>query len=541
MQRIVHLLNSRKATAICFVIAIFCRAIYVIFISRISWDKTIQTLRGKNLLDGHGLSVTQYFIDNPEIPAYDFTPYWPPGYSVCIAPFLKLTGNNFMLAATLFDMIVSLALIFAIWRLCRKISLPVFACNLMVFISGCFQYIFISKSLPTDTVSLLLIIICINLTLHMLSTGRNISLPVLILSGFIFFLPTGFRYMYAPVSVIFPLFIILVAWKRNRKPLLRTGFLSLFFTIFFVGSMFLLQKKITGFATYSINTETGFFPENLKSWYPFGASAFFNPDFIATKISGFTSRSYSRVFFNLMLLNIPVCLLMLFLAFRFMNRNKENLFNSPACNFIILGFLLSVLIIFMMGWLAYTNKNYQKGSYIWNYINEGRYFAFVIIYLQLIVFKEFISLIGRQKKRLMKVITSLGILLILLESLHGVYYSAKIVLRYHEINNLQRPDADYRYFLTAFHKIRNENPEDDILVISSDPTLSHLAVIMGHKGVYDPFSINKSLPAVKKTTHLLIMMYDVEQTRYREFLASSRPLLIKKINESIFYTLQLKP
>jgi hypothetical protein len=61
----------------------------VLFLSYAGRDKMFVVLQSKNFLDGKGFAIPEYFTSNPQVPVYDYTPMWPPGYPLLLAPFLK--------------------------------------------------------------------------------------------------------------------------------------------------------------------------------------------------------------------------------------------------------------------------------------------------------------------------------------------------------------------------------------------------------------------------------------------------------------------
>src|SRR5262245_17210116 len=89
-MRLLIWLNTRTASLVCLLIALACRIINVLFVSFIGRDKIILMQQSRNLLEGKGLTIARYFAQHPETPVYDPTPYWPPGYPILLAPFLKI-------------------------------------------------------------------------------------------------------------------------------------------------------------------------------------------------------------------------------------------------------------------------------------------------------------------------------------------------------------------------------------------------------------------------------------------------------------------
>jgi hypothetical protein len=109
MFNINKIFSSKTATWLCILIAILNRIINVFFVSYAGRDKMFLVLQSKSLLSGHGLSIPQYFTSNAETPVYDFTPLWPPGYPILLAPFLKIFNYDIYWATTSLDIIIAIA------------------------------------------------------------------------------------------------------------------------------------------------------------------------------------------------------------------------------------------------------------------------------------------------------------------------------------------------------------------------------------------------------------------------------------------------
>ena len=88
MTKIKTLLSSPFATAASLTVAIISRIINILYVSYAGRDKMFLVLQSKSLLEGKGLGVPGYYTSNPEIVTYDYTPMWPHGYPIVLAPFL---------------------------------------------------------------------------------------------------------------------------------------------------------------------------------------------------------------------------------------------------------------------------------------------------------------------------------------------------------------------------------------------------------------------------------------------------------------------
>ena len=136
MNKLLAFLSNRYVSFIIIFLSIATRIINVLFVSYYGRDKMFLVLQSKNLLEGKGLAVSQYSTSNTITPVYDFTPLWPPGYPMLLAPFLKLFNYDIYWATTTLDIISCVALIFIVRKICRQIGLPVAAINIMTLIVG---------------------------------------------------------------------------------------------------------------------------------------------------------------------------------------------------------------------------------------------------------------------------------------------------------------------------------------------------------------------------------------------------------------------
>jgi hypothetical protein len=187
--------SSKKTTWLFLLIAIACRIINVLFVSEGGRDKIYLALQSKNLLAGNGLSISKYFANAIETPVYDFTPMWPPGYPILLAPFLKIFNYDVYWATTILDIISCILFIFLVRRIAVDLKFPLAAVNIVTLVAGCFDYAFIYESLPTDAPSFVLFLFGLFLLLRVIQKD-NLRVDKLLIVSIFLFLPCTFRYSY---------------------------------------------------------------------------------------------------------------------------------------------------------------------------------------------------------------------------------------------------------------------------------------------------------------------------------------------------------
>src|SRR6187551_2114920 len=366
MNKLFAFLSNRYTSIIIIFLSIFIRMINVLFVSYYGRDKMFLVFQSKSLLEGKGLAVPQYFTSNTVTPVYDFTPLWPPGYPIFLAPFLKLFNYNIYWATTTLDIIFCVALIFVIRKICREINLPVAAINIMTLISGCFEYTFINESLPTDTISIVLFLIGLSQLIKLL-TAKDLSIKKSLLISFLLFLPCFFRYNYPAISLATIVGVLFIGHIKKDALLKRKSYWLFLYTGFFTVVFFVLMKLLTGHAGYALPTERGFYPENIIHWFPVVPSSFINIAFLTSQAIHIAGISLKTSMQWLEIINVIVVfpLLLFFLTALFRKKNFTDL--SSLKLFLLLGAFASAGLFALLGYMSLTYKMQPRLAGSWNY------------------------------------------------------------------------------------------------------------------------------------------------------------------------------
>ena len=502
----------------------------------------ILVLQSQSLLNGKGLGVPEYLTSDTITPVYNYTPFWPPGYPILLAPFLKLFNYDVYWATTTFDIIVSICLIFVIRKICRQIGFSIAAINLMTLITGCFEYTFINESLPTDTISVVLFLIGLSFLIKM-SLTKSLSFGTLLATSFILFSPCIFRYNYPAISLAAVAGLLFIAYMRKDALLKKKGWFLLFFTGLFICIFLFITKLSTGQAGYAAPTERGFFPENLVHWFPFIPSAFMNLAFLTSQAIHLINLSLQSSLRLLEIINVIATLILLIYFIPILSRKKMYQDITALKLFFVLGGFASLGLFALLGFMSVTYK-IQIGIFSnWNYVYEARYFAFVVLYLQM----GFIAWLFTDKpviKRnvLTKTIASFCLIVLLIEISHNIYFHTKVALNYKKYKSAVYREEDYSYYISLMSDIKNKYPGYEIWATApGDNFYQYLATYHGYIGIADPDSFKSGAIKVKNRTILLLMLYDHLVKEYEPFLSASTILENKKISYSNFYVVELKP
>ena len=541
MKFIDTLFNRKYSTVVCILLAVFNRIINVMFVSFAGKDKMILVLQSKSLLEGHGLSRPFYYFSDPDNPVWNFTPRWPPGYPVVLAPFLKLFNYDVYWATTTLDIAVCIALIFIVRKICMQIGFSKAATNIATVIAGAFEYTFIHESLPTDTISLVFLLIGIILTLSCMRS--EYSFQRLLLAGFFLFSPCLFRYSYPPVTIAVPLVILLTGWLKKDRLLVKKGAGLLITTAVFVSILFLLIKASTGEASFILETKRGIYPENLTSWFPVIPSSFINIAFLTSQLIHKTGTSFTESMLWLEIISAIATLLLIILFFYLLKKKFFAVLTSFKW-FLLIGFIVSAAIAVPLAYLSFTYHIQQSyyGSAGWNYVSEGRYFAFINIFLQL-AFLGWVTLYHNSIKNIfLKIIAFSAGIFLFIDVAHNIYFHTKVALDYKAHKSVVFREQDYNYFDKLIPQLEKEYPGYDIMAAAPDDNYYyHMASYLGHKGVEDATPLKLGQPIVKKPSLLLLMLFDNELEDYKKTIEGDNVIFLKEIHISNFYLIKLEP
>jgi hypothetical protein len=539
MKQLVIYLNTKYISALCIVLAVACRLVNVLFVSYAGRDKMFLVLQSKSLLEGKGLGVPQYYTANPELAVYDYTPMWPPGYPVLLTPLLKFFKYDVYWSTTSLDIIFCLALIFFVRKICSQLQFSIAATNIMTLIAGCFEYPFINESLPTDTAALVLFLAAVYLIIRLVTTP-GFRFSAVVAAAVFLFLPCLFRYNYPPVSLAVPL-SLLVAGFLNKDVLLKKKSAWLFllnaaFTLVF----FIVLKLITGYAGYATPTVRGIYPENILHWYPAVPASFINPGFLTSQLIRLTGTAFTFWLHLLEIINVVLLLALLILFARYFIIKKNYLPFSPISIFVFTGTVASAALFLLLGYFSFTYSVQHGYISNWNYVAEARYFAFLLVFLQLL----FIAWLFLPAKKTLplKIIAMAGSLALFTEITHNLYFYSKVALRFTTYKAAVYREQDYVYFNNLVKKLQQDQPEKQLLATApGDQFYSYAASYYGHKGLADSKNLLTGLPRVNKNSTLVVMLYDNEVLLYDSFLKTTNARLLKKIQYSNFYLVELNP
>lgn len=534
MKKVISILENKWVSAFCLIAAIANRTINILFVSYAGRDKMIGVMQSKSFLEGKGFVIPQYFFTAPDQVVYDATPYWPPGYPLFLSPFLKLFSFDIYQATTAFDWVFAIILIFLIRKLLRVLEFNSAAITIGTLIAGCFEYTFISESLPTDLPALVFLVAAFILVIQ--SLKNTASRPgYWVLAGLFLFLPNLFRYAYPAITIGIPAGILLLGFMNKDKAVRIRGWVMLSTALACMALFFLYMRTSTGMSNYALPTERGIFPGNLLHWHPSAPASFINIAFLSSQVILRLGIPLSILLTVLEWINILVwAVLGGWLAWLFFLQNYFRTMD-PWKWFVWLGAISVGGIFLSLGYLSLTYKMQQGFVGGWNYIYESRYYAFVFLFLQFLFLKGIFQAKGWQRWP----VIAAGILLFI-EIGHNIYFHTKVALAFNEYKQAVYREQDYNMFGQLLDELKRSDTGADIIVTSyKDNYYPYTAIYHGYKGFMDARTLLQSMPVVKKKTIMVLVLYSEDVPAFQTVLAGKNVKEWGRFEYTRFYIVDL--
>jgi len=534
-DKIKNLLSGKKVTIAIIALAITSRIIQLIFFYNIRVDGMYQVMAMQNFVHGHGISIGDVLPSGLSAVTYQPLVNWPPGYSLLLAPFYIIFGNNYIAAGITVDIIFAILLIFTCRNILKIVSTPLYLINLFTLFTGFFIYYFYFVA-SSDAIAISFFAIAINYTLLLLKKGKS---SFKIKAGIIIplFLCGLIKYLFIPVVFVVPLFLFLKGYSDKSKLLKRTGLLVLFTIGIGLAGLLVYQKLVSGSATYISEPARGFFPENLKSTYPFIPASFINPSSVGLLFpSNPTIESSSYRAFQVIHLLLLIAVV-IYAGIQLVRNGFRKL--SINSSFFYLAFFLSLAITLLLTLLSIrVAKEENIPGHWWTYIEDPRYYGLVNVLLHLSVFVLYQY---KSSKKYSGYLFYFLLLLMLPEMFRGMVFDTKRVLLFNKESYSWQ--TEYRIQQYADAIIKKEQAGENVVVTGSSyyfnyrvSLFSHVPVMAQSGQVNDPALLHGSAK-----TLLLVILEEKDLGGYAAFLSSKEKKLAGYLNGFYFYTLHADP
>lgn len=526
-------LDTGAASVICVLLAIAARAGQSIYFMTFTGDRAAQIEATHNFLNGHGFSVKEALLTDLSQSHYSLLIKWPPGYSVLLAPFYTLTGNNIFLSTAILDILVAIAFVLVARRLIRQLDVPRYATNLYTLVAGFFLYSFTCES-TTDVVCQLFFMIAVSCSLNFFR-GFRPMLNAALITFFLFGAATT-RYLFIPVALAYPLYFLVAGFVNRKAAVIRTGAAMLVILIVLIGGLLTWQSKAGGAATYYLASEKGFFPENLRSFNPFILYTFINPDPTLVTLERATPLSYAQGLGVFSLVNAILLPALLILVMTWLWKKR---FRNPdqADHYYYLNLVGSGATIATLVYLSVTNAYFvDPPAPPWTFVQQTRYYSIPIFALQQTVFVLLFSPKSGRVAKWARNTAKIAFGLLLIFSLHAVYFTIGLPFKRPHLYSGNELDL-IKFERPLLKKIIAANPGLPV-VASSDNFLfnSYTAVYEGIPSIEDYHVLNMDTLPVSKPILLFVTLLDKTAFRARGFLANPATIQVGRIHNFSIYT-----
>ena len=533
-MKISRFLSTQTATWLVLLVGLSAKTLLIFYYSFVGRDKIYHLSAVNNLLEGKGWNNTFYAVQDLNSEILQPFCHWPPGYGLLMTPLYAIHSDVYFVTIAV-EVIFFILLIWVCRRILKTLDVAMPGINIFTLLMCFFPFDFIEESLGTDLPAMVFLLASLYFLIKIFRPGSQ-GLQLVksgLLCGFCLFLSGLIRYNYVVVAITLPIILILACYLTRQRQYLRAMFSVAVVSITGSIAMMVFLNTTCGEPLVMVEATRGFYPGNLVNSYPSMIASVINTRLIATTSHRFEFTDYSSMLQILSYCNLAIYAFCIFLLLRWFFTYR-NVVLTPYRVFVFAGSVASIAIIATLAYLSLTNelKRSVNGN-VWTYIVEGRYYAFVVVFVQLLIFSSFHLTTSKIVKRLL----TLCIVLIGLSALHQVYFTGKTAITYREMKSNVAREMDYDWFIKEIRGFSNGNA--GVITASTDAFYPLYTSMEGHKGMIDPFILNKKLPQVKVPTVLFIIVHDNELASFDAFLKHKGVTLYNKIGETNIYTLIL--
>ena len=513
---IYQLLNQKKISWLVIAIATISKSILVAFFSNYETDKSYYLLLAKNLAGGKGFTIPYTFLSNPGITENIYLPSaTSPLYSLLAAPLLKLFPDNYFLVSWLVESFSWLLLFIVLRKLLLLLSVNYFWTNIFILFSGFFLYNVELSSSPKDVMAIALLFLALFRCIRMGITGNNPSFSYLVITSILFILPGLMKFTYLPISIVFPLSLLLIGLLNKERRLIRSGFITLLLSILLVAGHYFyflaLDNQTTillpdfysqrwSMAKSDNDFVPGFFPENLSMMYPFIPASVINLDLLGVQIRSQLSSFYPVYKTLLHTINFIVLAVFCFLFFYLLKKYFRKPIATPIF-FLLTGMCIALSIITLLSVMSvrYHTIEYKGSNASWTFVYENRPFLFPIIFLQVCFFVFLFS--KKQKTIFSRWLQTFLLIILSVSFLHGAYFLSKKVISFSSSN--QKKNSVNRLVTAIADSSKKVNPDYTVWLATETPHLDWYAKLNNQQVMTGLVTLNDSSFRLPPKTLLL--------------------------------------
>lgn len=386
-------IQLKRLKSLCFLLAFGSQiCLQQTFFSYTGNDRNKQLLAAQQLLEGHGLSLFYANKDDLSKRVYEPLVDWPPGYSLGVIPTYWLT-QDWMLSARIIASL-GLCLIFLSIHLLWKLLLPnAHKAYIAFFLFWVISFTPFHYTSTSDELALGFFLLGIwglvrGLTLYTLRNS-NVAQYLFIIASFVLLaLSASIRYAYLPLMWIFPALLLYRCWQKSP---INQWAIWLGLIICIITSFVLLGAKSPGTAGGEaiFQLPEKLYIENWQYWdaFPLKAFAYMSISGLLNKIALASIWEIGlKIAFFIASISILLigCYLILPFVRIFFQKKYRNL-EPKTWGAVIVG-SIGMMMLLMLGLLSlFQPPEMHDKVNIWTYVMETRYYAFLLIVIQMFV------------------------------------------------------------------------------------------------------------------------------------------------------------
>ena len=539
LQSLQRILSSPFVSVAAIVIAVIALNAWQAVLPNFHFDNSFSVAAARNVAERNGFATSQVLPADVSQIILDPINKWPPGYSWLLAGLMRLSGTDAITAVYIVNGVVILFFILGIYLTLTALRFPRAAVNGFVVFAGFFPYPFLGAWF-SDLAAVAFFTLAIGLIMRAHSLKRRITLKAVgaaLLCSFCIFL----KYLYLPVAIL-PL--VVWGWHSLRTNQRRQ------FTAAITGSMIVMtaavllllyQSRHSGQPVYVNPTGRGFFPSHLLEIGALIPASLVDQDFMTIQLSRLLRIQYANAERLLRIINYVLMAGLCFWVFRWwrsggsgsteQTRAGRGRWNRNLYAYIVL--IVSAATTGMLLFMSLTFAPFTgEFTPFWTYVEELRYYAIVIVFLQQWVFWYFVVYRPATSGWLYKLARGMVIAIVFVGILHSAYYLYKKAVVKKEIGTNKLNEQTDIAALDMVNELRKQYP--DLVICSNNHELVNIASLSGAPVLYEYNALNSPLKTSKPVTLVAIIRDDFAH-RFTPFFERYKPVKVGQRYNFSFY------
>jgi hypothetical protein len=528
------------ATAAVFILAVVMLNTWQLVLPNLHFDNSFSLAAAKNVTDGHGYTTRQVLPADLSTIIYEPINKWPPGYSWLLAAVMKISGTDAITAAYVVNAIAIVCLLAGIYLTLRALRFPAYAINCFILFAGFFPYPFLGAWFA-DLTAVGLFMLGIGLIMQANASDRHLLLKAVIaalLCGYSIFL----KYLYLPVAIL-----PLVVWgwyslRIQRRARFNAALVGSAIVMTSAILLLLYQSRHSGQPVYVNQTGKGFFPQHIFEMGALIPASLLDQDFMTLQLARVLNIEYHT---SVRVLQIANYILLTGLFFWVLKWWRKK-WIGHLYGYIVLAVSIATTALLLFLSLVFA-PYVTEFTPFWTYLEELRYYAIVVVFIQQGIFWYFLVHKQERKGTIFRTLRVVVILMVCVGILHGAYYLAKQAVVKQKVGaNKYNEQVDIAA-LDAINKLREQYP--DLVICSNNHELVNVASLSGVPVLYDynvlnatgwtlypPLSALKDpdLQAARPVILVAILRNDFIH-RFQPFLEKYKPVKVDQHYNFSFY------